>query len=231
MSDNQEQQASQDEQPASDDATLDDVYKKFNVEEAATTFNPPAQQYQAQPAQQQQAAPLGGEIPDPVLDQNGFKAYIAQQNTQVSTALRNLTQLQQQQYVAETRRREEADIKTAVSTVREKMGGEVDDDFIEIALGQKARKDAKFASLYANRDKHPAAWKAALSAVGGELKTKFQFRSDPQLAENVRAAKHSTQSSQSQRNAGSSNSLDDRFAAAKSQADFDREWRQMQSDG
>lgn len=225
----QEQSVSQ-EQQTSTEPTLDEVYKQFNVEEAASNFNPTPIQA-AQPAAQPQQQPLGTEIPDPVLDQNGFKAYLAKQNSEYSKALSQLTQYQQQIAVGEMRRREEADIKEAVSTVREKIGDGIDDDFIEVALGQKARKDPKFMSLYQNRGKNPAAWKAALGAVGNEMKSKFQFRTDPQLAENVRAAKQSTQSSLTSTQNDDSNPLEKALSGAKSQQEFDRIWSQMQRQG
>ena len=173
---------------------------------------------------------MGAEIPDPVLDQAGFRSYLAKQNTDYSRALSQLTQTQQQLHVAELRRREEADIKSAVSQVREKVGSDMDEDFIEIALGQKARKDPKFHSIYMNRDKNPAAWRAALGAVGNEMKSKYQFRADPQLTENVRAAKQSTQSSLTSRDADNTNPIEKRLTSAKTQADFDSEWRRLQSE-
>lgn len=224
MDENQEQSASQEGQQTSDDVTLDQVYEKFNVEEAASDFSPQVQQ----PAQKTVQAPqpqIGAEIPDPVLDPAGFKAY----HSKFDAALQTLTQTQQQLVAERMRSREEADIKQAVSVVREKVGGEVDEDFIEIALGQKARKDAKFLSIYNNRAKNPAAWKAALGAVGNELKTKYQFRTDPQIAENVRAAKQSTQSTLTKRGDDSANPLESKLAGVKSEVEFAREWERLRS--
>lgn len=229
--DQQEQSASPDAgQQTSEDTTLEQVYQQFNVEEKATDFNPAPQQPQVAPAPAQPPS-LGAEIPDPVLDPNGFRAYLARTTSQTAQMLQQTTQHQQRLYAAELRRQEEADIKQAVSLVKEKIGGEVDDDFIEIAMGQKARKDARFAQLFANRSKNPAAWRAALSAVGNELKSKVSFRTDPQISENVRAAKQSTQSSMSSRESDDSNPLEARLASAKSQAAFDAEWSRMMNGG
>ena len=226
-----EEQSVSTEQQTSEEQTLDQVYKQFNVEESASNFNPQPQQQtqpQAQPAPQ--AQPMGAEIPDPVLDQAGFRSYLAKQNTEYSRALSQLTQTQQHLHVAELRRREEADIKSAVSQIREKVGSDMDEDFIEIALGQKARKDPKFHSIYMNREKNPAAWRAALGAVANEIKSKYQFRADPQLTENVRAAKQSTQSTLTSKDAGDdSNPIEKQLKGAKSQAEFDNEWRRLQS--
>ncbi len=220
----EQEQTVSDEQQSSD-KTLDQVYKEFNVEEAASNFNPAPQTSQAQPAATQQ--PTGAEIPDPVLDQNGFKSYLAKQYTEHSQALSQLTNAQRQLAQGEMRRREEADIKSAVAQVREKVGSDMDDDFIEIALGQKARKDPRFMSIYQNREKNPAAWRAALGAVGNEMKSKFQFKADPQLTENVRAAKQSTQSSLTSNRSESTNPIESRFEGAKTQVEFDRLWSQL----
>ncbi len=223
----EEQQSVSSEQPTSDSQTLDQVYQKFNVEETARSFSP--QQHQepaAQPAQT--AQPMGTEIPDPIMDAAGFKAYLAKQSTEHSRALAQLTQTQQQLAVGEIRRKNEADVKSAVSQIREKLGADVDDEFIEVQLDYKSRKDPRFMSLFQNRDKNPAAWRAALNAVGNELKSKNQFRSDPQIAENVRAAKQSTQSSLTSRSSGDdSNPIEKRLTAAKTPAEFDQEWRRM----
>lgn len=224
-----EQQTSTEAAP---EQTLEQVYKQFNVEETANQFQPqfqpsaPAPQPQQQPAAPQQ--PVVGDVPDPILDPQGFKSWSATQTQETRRALSQLAQTQQQIYVAEMRRQEEADIRSAVSKVKEKIG-DIDDDFVEIALGQRARKDPKFHAVYQNRHKNPAAWNAALGAVATEIKGKYQFRQDPQLTENLRAAKQSTQNSLTSKDTGSNNSIEDRLATAKTQREFDKMWREMQN--
>ena len=229
----EETQSTSTEQGTSTEPTLDDVYKKFNVEEAASEFQTqPHQQPQQQPQPAAQPQPaLGAEIPDPVLDQAGFRSYLARQDQSVKQTLQGLTHFQQQLHIAEMNRREAADIDSAVKRVQEKIGGEVDSDFVEIALGMKARKDSKFKSIYQNRNKNPAAWNAALGAVANELKGKNQFRQDSQLTENVRAAKQSTQTTLTTKQDDSTNSLDSRLANAKSQSEYDQIWQQIRSEG
>lgn len=215
----EEQQAPSQEQTPSTEPTLDDVYKEFKVDDVAQSFQPPPQQAPQQPAPQAQPA-----IPDPVLDPNGFKAYVARLEATPHLSRMALAEVAQlKQFISRTQ--EEADIKSAVSLVKEKVGGEVDDDMIEIALGQKARKDQKFAALYAQRHTNPRAWKAALGAVGNELKGKFQFRTDPQLTENTRAAKQST-ASLTTKDDSSANPLDKRLEG-KTGRDFEREWDRL----
>ena len=231
----EEAQGSSTEQTTStegNEQTLEQVYEKFNVEEHASEFHPqqqPQQRVEQQQPQHQQP-PLGAEIPDPVLDQAGFKSYLAKQDSTVKQTLAGLSQFQQQLYVQEQRRREEADIRSAVQTVKEKIG-DIDDDFVEIALGQKARKDPKFLSIYQNRGKNPGAWKAALGAVANEFKGKYQFRQDSQLTENVRAAKQSTQSSLTAKESASNNPIEQKLAEAKTDAEFQRYWDTFKSQG
>lgn len=225
----EEQQTASVEQQSSDGDTLDQVYEKFNVDKMASDFNPQPQRQQMQPAPQAQTS-MGAEIPDPILDQAGFKSYLHRQHSEQARALSNLTLTQRQLAVGEYRRKIEADIQSAVSQVREKVGADVDNEFIEVQLDYKSRKDPRFMALFNNRDRNPAAWKAALSAVGNEMKTKNQFRSDPQLVENVRAAKQSTQSSLTSRNSGDdSDPIGKRLSGAKSAAEFDNLWSQMRN--
>lgn len=229
----QEQAPSPEPAPSTEQAseqTLQDVYKQYNVEDAAAEFQPQRQEPVQQQQPQQPPAQIGSEIPDPVLDQAGFKNWLAAQNSTVKQTLAGLTQFQQQMAASELRRQEEADIKSAVQTVKEKIG-DIDDDFVEIALGQKARKDSKFLSIYQNRNKNPGAWKAALGAVAAEFKGKYQFRQDSQLTENVRAAKQSTQTSLTAKESASGNPLEEALSAAKTEGERQRVWDQIKNQG
>lgn len=217
------QQTSQEPSVSPSEPTLEDVYQTFKVEDAAN-------QFQAQPVQpaQPQAQPFHQEaaIPDPVLDSQGFKNWQAQQ----TGALRQAVLQAQGQSEAVARylaqQREEADIQKAISTVKSKVP-DLDDDAVEIALGIKARKDQRFMSIYKNRDKNPQAWSAALNAVGNELKSKFQMRTDPQLTENVRAAKASTQASLTTNQVDSGNPYEKFLNDAKDGRDFEQRWNKL----
>lgn len=224
----EQEQSVSTEQPTSTEPTLEQVYSEFKVDDVAQSFQPQVQQ-----AQQPRQEPPShfDSIPDPVLDSQGFKTWQATQTKEIRQALSGLQAHQQALAVAEIRRQEESDIKTAVAAVKEKVGGDIDDDFIEIALGQKARKDAKFNTIWQNRHKNPQAFRAALNAVGNEFKSKFQYRQDPQLTENARAAKQSTQSSLTTKEDTSQNPLEARLAAAKDPREFERIWQQSISGG
>lgn len=216
------QQTSNEPSVSPSEPTLEDVYQTYKVEDAASQF-----QAQPNPQPQPQSRPLDeATIPDPVLDSQGFKNWQAQQTGQLRQAV--LEARGQSEAVARylSQQKEEADIQKAIGTVKSKVP-DLDDDAIEIALGIKARKDQRFMQIYKNRDKNPQAWNAALGAVGNELKSKFQMRTDPQLTENVRAAKASTQTSLTTNQQDSGNPLEKFLNDSKDSRDFESRWNKL----
>lgn len=211
--------------------TLEQVYKQFNVEETASEFRHEPQRQEPATTQPQVAPPsLGTEIPDAVLDQQGFKSWLATQQMDTRKALGSLHQTQQRIAAAEFRRQEESDIKGVVAQFKE-IVGDIDDDVAEITLGLKAKKDPRFAKIWGERHQNPARLKAAVRAVGNEFKGKYQFRQDSQLTENVRAARQSTQTSLTSRNDASDNPMEKSLAEAKTPAEFERRWAQIMNGG
>lgn len=215
-----EEQSSSPEQTSSTEQTqsLEQVYKEFNVEAEAQSFQPQREPVQrAAPVQQNPA------VPDPVLDPNGYKTWASQQHEFTQSALsqinQKISQFERSQVVA----REEADIKKAVEKFKAVAGSDVDEDVAEVALGQKARKDPKFLAVYQNRSKNPAAWNAAVSAFANEFKGKYSFKVDPQLAANQQAAKLSTQGSQTTKKDDTPSGDEARFHG-KTGAAFAAEW-------
>jgi hypothetical protein len=199
--------------------TLDSVYTKYNVEAEANTFNPQREPQTVTP----QPAKVETAVPDPVLDQEGFKKWAGGQNQFLQTSLQSLQGELTQLRVERMKAREEADIKSAVSTFKSVTGEDVDDDIAEVALGQKARKDPKFLAVYQNRGKNPQAWNAAVRAYANEFKSKTSFKIDPQIAENQRAAKQSIQGSQS-RSSEPPSGVEAQLAS-KTGKEFERAWR------
>jgi len=182
----QEVQTQQVEQ-TSTEPSLEDVYKEFNV-------SPETQQVQTQPAATQPVQKQEVSIPDPALDPEGHKVFMRNQlqdTDELKGILRQVVQHTQQFEAQRARAAEEADIKRAVETINSKL--KADDDFAEIALAQRARKDPNFKALWDNRAKNPKALDAGLKALATELSKKFEFRTDPQLTENQRAMKEATQ--------------------------------------
>jgi len=207
--------------------TLADVYKEFNVDEMASSFKPAQQLEQRQQTQVRTITP--DSVPDPLLDANGFKQFQAKQAQSAEETGNHLSKLAgavQRMQQAQIREQEERDIGAAVQKIKE-AGFEAENDFIEIALGQKAKQDARFLAVFNNRGKNPAAWNKALAAVANEMKGKYQFRSDPNLAANVRAAKNSTQTAQTTAADRSGNPLEKRFADLKTPGEFNREWEAL----
>jgi len=212
---------------ATEAETLDQVYKAFNVEESAAQFRPQVQApQQPQPPQQSQAQPQGEVVPDPVMDPAGYKAWASRNSEATQNALRaisgQLAGFAQQQ----ARVQEENDIRAAVTAVKN-AGFEAEDDFIEIALGQKVRKDPKFLAVYQNRSKNPQAWGRALAAFSNEAKGKYAFKTDETLAANVRAAKASTNTTQAAQASENKNSLDKFLEESKDPREFEARWRQI----
>lgn len=217
----EEQQQVSTEQPASTEApessSLEQVYSEFNVEAEAQQFQPQVQQA---PTQAQPAMPM---IPDPVLDPNGFKSWQAAQTTEMQKKLAGLENFQRQLLVQEINRREVEEVKSLVADANKVVGLPAEDaDLIEFAYAKQVRSDPKFARIYAERAKNPAAWRAASKALNESLAKKYAVRADPQLAENQRAIKQAQQSMATTK-PQEGNSLEERLAN-KSGAAFDREW-------
>lgn len=195
--------------------SLDDVYKQFNVQEAAESFT-------ATPQQQTQPQPQ--HIPDPALDIEGFKGWAKQVQSADQEIRQTLTSVNQRlsQYEQERQRtREEADLQKAVGVLKEKVPG-ADDEFLEIALAHKARKDPKLLSIWENRAKNPQALEAALKAVGNEFANKFSLKADPQLIENTRAMK----ASRDQKATTQAPDPDEKW---RNHETFEREWSKLVS--
>jgi hypothetical protein len=203
--------------------SLEDVYKKFNVEEAASSFQQRTERVEQVPQRQDGNTAASLSVPDPVLNPEDYKKWQAGQSQFVQQALTNLHGELTQMRAERVKAKEEADIKNAVQRFKSVSGEDVDDDIAEVALGQKARKDPKFLAVYQNRDRNPAAWNAAVSAYANEFKSRSQFKIDPQIAENQRAAKQSI-GSQS-RDKTDEPQGDEKLFQGKSGSEFERVWR------
>ena len=169
------------EQPSS----LEDVYTKFNVTEAAQQFD--AKPQVTEPPQRQQPV----SIPDPALDVDGFKNWAQNINAadqEIRQTLHSINERLSKQDQERVRNLEEADLKAAVSALKDGQD-DLDDETVEVYLGVKARKDPKLMNLWNNRAQKPEAWKAALGVLKQDIGKKFAVKSDPQLAENQRAMK------------------------------------------
>ena len=173
--------------PSPEPQGLEKVYKDFNVEGEAASFQPETPAPQA-PATQPQA-PRKYDPFDP-----NFPAHLSAIEQAAARAESALSQTQGKLTALERsihQRQVEADLKQAASSVAEKTG--IDQDYAEVVLEARARKDPKFLQIWNNRQKNPKAFNAAIDALSGEVKDKFVVKQDPQLVENQRAVRASQQ--------------------------------------
>ena len=200
--------------------TLDDVYTQFNVQEAA-------QEFTAKPVQQEPAKREAPVVPDPALDVDGFRKWagnIAVQDEQVRQSLYSINERLERAEQERIRGQEEADLKAAVGKVKEKV--DLEDDFLEVALAHRAKRDPKFMNLWVNRSKKPEAWNAALEVVANDIGKKFAARQDPQLAENQRAMKVS----RDQMATTQKTDANEKWSKLD-QGEFNHEWNKLVSGG
>lgn len=167
--------------------TLDDIASGFNVEEQVS-------QFQAQP---KQPTPVQSEtpgIPDPISNPEGYDLYMQQQAIQTRTindTLSTLVEKVQGYEQSVNQQKVDADVEKAVSVINEKL--KVDPKMAEIAMEMEYRANPAFKKIWDNRNQNPEAFNKALGVIGDKWAGKFVNQADPQLAENVRAAKTSQQ--------------------------------------
>lgn len=175
------------------EATLEDVYKSYKVDEMANEFRA---QPQKEAPRETEKAPEQISVPDPVLDQAGYKSFMERtfrDSLNTKQALHKLESQLKERDQAAIREREEADIRKAVSKVNDHLGdSKLPDDFVEVALGVEAKRDNRFFTLWNNRHKNPQAFDAAVKAFAGKLGKQYSLRADPQIAENQRALREAT---------------------------------------
>lgn len=214
--------------PSADDS-LKAIASEFTVEEQANQFTAtpsvPAPSPVPTPAYAPTAQPQY--VPDPVTDQEGYKAWVVAQGQryqQLDTTLREVSskisafdQRMQQQKI-------DADVDRAINIVNSKW--KVDKDLAEVHLEHEYRKNPSFKRIWDNRDRNPEAFERALKVVADKRAAMFQVRQDPQIAENVRAAQSS------QRTMATTKQQSQTDEAAKlSGPEFDAFWSRLISGG
>lgn len=199
--------------------TLADVAKKYNVDQQVQTFTAQPQQPQpSQPSFQPTYTP-----PDPVTspDQwNQYQANLLMQNQQLSGNLRELTQTVQAIRQETTQQKLDAEVNKAVSKVNDKL--KIDPTYVEIALEKRYRDDPIFKRIWDNRQMNPKALEEALDVLTNEYQGVFAVRQDPQLTENLRAAKQSQKTTSTTIKPSS----EEEAALKMNDGEFDRWWSQ-----
>ena len=206
--------------------SLDDVVAEFA----------PSIPESAQPA----AAPVEPkttEIPqvptsfDP-LDEASAKQFAeatAQSNQALLAELQDLRSTITQKEEAKIQEQVNADINSAVDTVSESAGLD-NKNYVQFRLEQRAQENEGFRRIWDNRHQNPAALDKALEAISHEMKNELDFKADPQLAENHRAASQSQQVTTAEA-PKFNNAWEEKLASADSRAEKDRIWAQLKRGG
>lgn len=171
--------------------TIEEVAKKHKVEEQINQFTaqPSQPSQETQPTYQPDSS-----VPDPVYDPDGWKRYQMNQmqsNQHLQGTLRDLVGKVSKLEEGLRQERLNVEVNKAVKRVNDKLN--VDPTYVEIALEKRYRDDPAFRRIWDKRSENPKALDEALEVVTGDLEGVFQVRQDPQLTENVRAAKKSQQ--------------------------------------
>jgi len=194
---------------SSPQTTLEDIAKKYSIEEQTKTFT-------AKPEQTVQSQPIDHRIPDPVINPDEFTRYQLNQAAAVNKTMAELSQNVQQMRAAQEQERLNAEVSKAVAKVNEKL--KVDPMYAEILLEKKYRDDPVFKRIWDNRYSNPKALDEALDVIATGASGVFQARADAQLIENQRAAKTSQRAM-----ATTSRSANDEWDNL-SDAEFERKW-------
>lgn len=208
--------------PAEIHQTLADVAKKYNVDQQVSNFTAQPQQPQ-QTYQPTYPAQPPFTAPDPVTSPDQWNQYqnsILMQNQSLQGNLRELTNTVESIRKEATQARLDTEVNKAVSRVNDKL--KVDPLYAEIALEKRYRDDPIFKRIWDNRQVNPKALEEALDVVTNELQGVFSVRQDPQLTENLRAAK---QSQKTMSTTGKPSSEGEE-ALKMGDGDFDRWWNQ-----
>ena len=116
-----------------------------------------------------------------------------------------------------------SDLKSAVNTLSKSVE-DIPEDLLEGYLHVEFSRNPSFQKIWNNRAQNPTAFNKALALLGQQLSKKAAIRRDPQLTENVRAAKQAEKDTSK-----SPVSEDDPMAkVAKAEGtDFNRYWERI----
>lgn len=204
--------------------TIESIASQFNVPTA------PVQPQAAEPAAPSYQAPPS--YVDP-LDENQWKSYqdaSRQQQTALQSQVQELTSKLTQYEQSQMEQKVTADIKSAVDKASE-LSGLDNKDYVEFKLEKRAQDDANFKKIWENREANPQALEKALGIIANEIKGELDFKQDPQLAENHRAATQSQQSSGNPQESEHSNPIEEALANANSPEERDMIWRRFSRGG
>ena len=189
--------------------TLEDIAKKYSIEDQAKTFTARPETYQSPPQMEQR-------IPDPVIQPDEFTKYHMNQSAYVNSTLQKMASTVDEMRRSQESERLNAEVNKAVVRVNEKLN--IDPKYAEILLEKEYRDNRIFQRIWDNRYVNPKALDEALDVIANSSAKVFQTRADPQLIENQRAAKAS------QRAMSTSNKQPNDDINNMNDGEFDRWW-------
>lgn len=194
--------------------TLEDIAKKYSIEDQTKSFT-------AQPAQAPSPAVPSFDqnvrVPDPVTNPDDWTRFYAQQNAQVSKTLGDIASSVTEMRKQQEQERLNAEVNKAVERVNSKLN--VDPKYAEILLEKEYRDNPIFKRIWDNRYVNPKALDEALDVIANNGSKVFQVKSDPQLTENQRAAKASQRAMATTQNKSPNDEV-----LGLSDHEFDRWW-------
>lgn len=167
--------------------TLEDIAKKYNVEDQIKSFTAqPAQPSKPTVPQQQQFTPQPT-APDPITDPDGWRNYQATHNQQLYGTLNEVVQTVTEMRRAAEQERLNAEVNKAATRLADHA--KIDPVYAELLLEKNYRENVVFKRIWDNRYANPKALEEAIGVLANDATKVFQVRTDPQLVENQRAAK------------------------------------------
>lgn len=196
--------------------TLDSVLKDFPVESVAQNFT----------ATPKRPEPPEVNIPDPSYDPDGFKKEIskfARNDWEVGQKVDQVLSAVEEMKAERQRLAEQTDLNKVVEEIAEAVPAlKGKDRVVQGLLGAYAQQDQRIAKVWEQRKQNPAAWNKTLNVLKKEIAKEFDFMADPQLSENVKAAK----ASRDQMATTQKPDANEKWAKADP-GDFQRMWNQL----
>lgn len=195
--------------------TLDDVISGYQAPQPQVHVEPQKQEYRPQ------------QVKFDPLDENSanqFAEHVTKGQEALSSQLRELSDKLTHYEQKEAESRIETEINKAVESVND--GLNLDPDLVRTYLEYTASKKPAFKQVWDNRHNDAKTFNRALAALKKEMGNKFSVRQDSELTETQAAIQQSQRSLASRSKEKSDNPLDEMLAGAKSEAEFDRIWRE-----
>ena len=223
----QEQVETAPSENAQPEESFDDVLKDVSIEQVAQSF----EARPSQPAQPVTRAPELN-IPDPTYDPDGFKreiGRIAQNDFATAQKVDQVLNLMQQREQEAQRTREQTDISKVVREIETAVPAlKGKETLVQGLLGAYSNKDPRITKVWQERHRNPETWNKTLNVLKKQIAKEFDFVSDPQLAENIKAAKASRDQMATTNRPNANQALEERLRGM-SPAEFQNYWNSIKA--